>query len=121
MLLQAVGRIAISSPPHRSKAVASPTEGTMRRRGGMGGAGKVVLVAGLWFTAARAWGQTSAAQAQMAADSLFVTPAPAYRGVGAGEADTSVCFIDTALPLSQLRLRYDDVFRDRRPTRAEYL
>ena len=93
----------------------------MRRRGGMGGAGKVVLVAGLWFTAARAWGQTSPSQAQLAADSLFVAPAPASRGVGLGDADTSVSFIDTALPLSQLRLRYDDVFRDRRPTRAEYL
>jgi hypothetical protein len=92
----------------------------MRRRGGIGRAGGIVLVAGLWFAGSRAWSQTQATQAQMAAGSVVDSPASAPHVGSFSDPDTSVSFIDTALPLSQIRLRYDDAFRNRRPTRAEF-
>jgi hypothetical protein len=47
----------------------------------------------------------------------------AFRSVTSGAgfgSSTAVGYIDSAIPITQLRLRYDDAYRDNRPDRAEF-
>jgi hypothetical protein len=47
----------------------------------------------------------------------------AFRAVTSGAgfgSSTAVGYIDSAIPITQLRLRYDDAYRDNRPDRAEF-
>lgn len=50
---------------------------------------------------------------------LTLTPVTHAQIVASG-AGSSVGYIDPALPMNQLRLRYDDAYNNRRPNRAEF-
>ena len=48
-------------------------------------------------------------------------PTSSFEHPAAISATTNVSFLDSAVPFSHLRLRFDANYRDSRPTRAEFL
>jgi len=70
-----------------------------------------------------AWGQapaSGAAGGENAASSSGDSLGSQFGSGGPTTADTSVGYIDSAVPLSLLRLRFDAADRDRRPDRADF-
>jgi hypothetical protein len=65
--------------------------------------------------------QNPSALAAPVAAPVTATPAPAAApAAGPSDAESSVGYIDSALPVSQLRLRYDAAFGTNVPSRAEF-
>src|SRR4051812_13588749 len=65
---------------------------------------------------------TAQGQPASAAPSASESASPSSGGSDSGppDTDTSVGYIDSAVPRSQLRLRYDAAFRNNEPSRAEF-
>lgn len=66
----------------------------------------------------------AAAQTPSGPQGLFPSapssPPPSETTLGAGDVESNSGYIDSALPMSQLRLRFDSAYGNNRPSRAEF-
>ncbi len=79
----------------------------------------LALVAWLILPSSEGYGQALPVPETTASTSPTSPPASGTDS-GPAEVESSVGYIDTAIPGSQFRLRFDSAYRNRRPTRAEF-